>query len=61
MVACKQIGEGTLHVPELLGDIKIKPVTTEDAFDVKLESRRAQNSKILDLLQTYRNRKPFKS
>lgn len=61
MVACKQIGEGILHVPELLGDMKIKPVTTEDAFDVKLESRRAQNSKILDLLQTYRNRKPFKS
>merc|ERR1712151_677587 len=61
MVACKQIGEGTLHVPELLGDMKIKQVTTEDAYDVKLDSRRAHNGQILDLLQTYRHRKPFKS
>jgi len=59
MVACKQIGEGTLHVPELLGDMKIKPVSTEGAYDVKLESRRAHNRQILDLLQQYTNRKPF--
>jgi len=61
MVACKQIGEGTLHAPELLGDMKIKEITTENAYDIKLDSRRAHNSQILDLLQTYRHRKPFKS
>lgn len=59
MIACKQIGEGTLHIPELLGDFKIDPVTIDDAYDVKLESRRVHNSQVLDLLQRYTNRKSF--
>ena len=59
-MACKQIGEGTLHVPELLGDMKIDPITTEGAYDTKLESTRLQNKKIIELLQRYTKRtSPF--
>ena len=59
MVACKEIGEGTRHVPELLGDITIEPITTAGAYDKKLESKRVQNDEILELLRRYTNRKAF--
>jgi glutamate--cysteine ligase catalytic subunit len=58
-LACTQIGLGRLHVPELLGDMKIKPVTTEGAYDAKLESIRAQNDVVLELLRRYTSRKAF--
>lgn len=58
-LACTQIGEGRLHVPELLGDVKIKLVTTEGAYDAKLESIRAQNDVVLELLKRYTSRKAF--
>jgi len=61
MVACKEIGEGTRHVPELLGDIKIKPITTTGAFDTKLESKQMNNDQILDLLRRYTHRNSFTS
>jgi len=61
MVACKEIGEGTLHVPELLGNIKIDPITTAGAYDIKLESRRVKNEQLLGLLQQYSVRKSFSS
>jgi glutamate--cysteine ligase catalytic subunit len=57
LVACKDIGEGKLHVPELLGDVHIDPITTEGAYDTKLDSGRVQNKRILELLQRYRQRK----
>lgn len=59
MKACKDIGEGTLHVPELLGNLKIEPITKEGAYDVKLDSRRVRNDRVLELLQRYTNRKSF--
>lgn len=59
MKTCKEIGEGKLHVPELLGNINIEPITTEGAYDVKLDSRRVQNDRVLDLLRRYTNRKSF--
>jgi hypothetical protein len=59
-MACKEIGEGKLHIPELLGDIEIEPITTEGAYDTKLESKRLQNKKIIELLQRYTKRtSPF--
>jgi glutamate--cysteine ligase catalytic subunit len=57
--ACRDIGIGKLHVPELLGKVKIEPITDEGAYEVKLESSRAQNERILDLLTRYTNRKSF--
>lgn len=59
MQACKDIGEGKLHVPELLGDFKIDPITKDGAYDVKLDSRRVQNERVLQLLQRYTNRSAF--
>ena len=57
LMACKNIGEGTLHVPELLGDVRIDPITTEGAYDTKLDSGRVHNKRILELLQRYIQRK----
>lgn len=59
MQACKDIGEGKLHVPELLGDVKIEPITTEGAYEVKLQSGRAHNTRVLELLQRYTRRSSF--
>lgn len=56
MMTCRDIGEGKLHIPELLGDVNIKPITTEGAYKVKLNSKRVQNEQILDLLKRYTNR-----
>lgn len=61
MTACKDIGEGTRHVPELLGDLMIDPITTAGAYDIKLESKRVQNEHLLDLLRRYSHRKAFSS
>ena len=61
MQACKDIGEGRLHVPELLGDFTIDPITKEGAYDVKLDSKRVQNERVLQLLQRYTNRASFSS
>lgn len=59
MQTCNDIGIGKVHIPELLGDIKIDPVTTEGAYQVKLESKRVQNERILELLGRYKKRKAF--
>ena len=61
-MACRDIGVGKLHVPELLGDEQIDPITMEGAYDTKLDSRRVQNQRILELLQRYsRRRSQFSS
>jgi len=57
LIACKEIGEGKLHVPELLGSVHIDPITTEGAYDTKLDSGTVQNKRILELLQRYKERK----
>jgi hypothetical protein len=59
LIACKEIGEGTLHVPELLGDVFIDHITTEGAYDTKLDSKRVKNGRILELLQRYTQRSAF--
>lgn len=59
MVACKDIGEGTRHEPSLLGDLKIEPITTVGAYDVKLDSKRVQNKEVLGLLGRYAKRSSF--
>jgi glutamate--cysteine ligase catalytic subunit len=61
MVACRDIGEGKLHIPELLGGVRIDPITTEGAYETKLDSKRVQNEQILSLLQRYTNRSAFSS
>jgi len=53
---CTDIGLGNVHVPELLGDIKIAPVTAEGAYEIRLDSKRAQNERVLQLLQRYKTR-----
>eukprot|EP00529_Nitzschia_sp_RCC80_P004694 CAMPEP_0113500224 /NCGR_PEP_ID=MMETSP0014_2-20120614/32191_1 /TAXON_ID=2857 /ORGANISM="Nitzschia sp." /LENGTH=940 /DNA_ID=CAMNT_0000394499 /DNA_START=349 /DNA_END=3171 /DNA_ORIENTATION=+ /assembly_acc=CAM_ASM_000159 len=57
MMACKDVGEGKLHVPELLGDEKIKPITADGAYATKLDSKRVPNERILELLQRYTKRR----
>ena len=59
MKTCKDIGEGRLHVPELLGEFKVDPISLEGAYDIKLDSKRVQNDHVLQLLQRYTQRKPF--
>jgi len=61
MTACRDIGEGRLHVPELLGNVTIKPITSEGAYGVKLDSGRVQNDQLLGLLKRYTHRKSFKA
>jgi len=56
LIACTEIGEGKLHVPELLGDVFIEEITTEGAYDTKLDSKRVQNKRVLELLQRYTRR-----
>eukprot|EP00586_Coscinodiscus_wailesii_P019552 CAMPEP_0172506918 /NCGR_PEP_ID=MMETSP1066-20121228/199582_1 /TAXON_ID=671091 /ORGANISM="Coscinodiscus wailesii, Strain CCMP2513" /LENGTH=921 /DNA_ID=CAMNT_0013284207 /DNA_START=183 /DNA_END=2948 /DNA_ORIENTATION=- len=57
MIACKEIGEGERHVPELLGDLRIKPIKPDGSWDVKLDSKTVRNDDILELLRRYTNRK----
>eukprot|EP00536_Pseudo-nitzschia_multiseries_P008446 jgi/Psemu1/319394/estExt_fgenesh1_pm.C_2140008 len=56
MVACRDIGEGKLRAPELLGDIRIKEITTDGAYQTKLDSRRVTNDRLVELLQRYKKR-----
>jgi DNA-binding ferritin-like protein (Dps family) len=56
MITCKEIGEGKLHVPELLGDVIIEEITTDGAYQIKLDSRRVTNQRIVELLQRYTRR-----
>ena len=56
MIACKDIGEGKLHVPEMLGDVRIKEITTDGAYQTKLDSKRVTNQRIVELLQRYTKR-----
>ena len=56
MVACKDIGEGKLHIPEMLGDVHIKEITTDGAYQTKLDSKRVTNHRIVELLQRYTKR-----
>jgi len=59
MVACKEIGEGARSAPEILGNVKIRPISAGDAYNRKLESRRVENQRILSLLDRYSHRKTF--
>jgi glutamate--cysteine ligase catalytic subunit len=58
---CSDIGLGKVHIPELLGDVVIDPITTEGAYEIKLDSRRAKNDHILGLLARYKTRDSFNS
>lgn len=60
MVACKEIGEGKRAVPELLGDVVIKPINAADAYVKKLESKRVNNEQIIALLGRYAARRTFR-
>jgi len=61
MIACRDIGEGKLHIPEILGDYKIDPITPEGAYETKLDSTRIQNEQLLGLLRRYASRNAFNS
>jgi hypothetical protein len=56
LVASKEIGEGKLHAPELLGDVQIREISTDGAYSTKLDSRRVTNQRIVELLQRYTKR-----
>ena len=58
-IACRDIGLGKLHVPELLGNVKIDPIGPDQAYETKLDSTRIQNDRLVDLLQRYTSRKSF--
>jgi hypothetical protein len=58
-VACRDIGLGKLHVPELLGKVYIDPITAENAYETKLDSGRIKNERLLGLLNRYINRHSF--
>jgi len=57
--ACRDIGEGRLHVPELLGRFKIEPISPDGAYEVKLDSSRVQNERLVGLLRRYTRRQSF--
>lgn len=59
MIACRDIGEGKMHIPELLGDVVIDPITADGAYETKLDSSRVQNEQLLDLLRRYTSRRAF--
>ena len=56
---CKSIGEGTVEVPSLLGDVKIEPVTTIGAFDVKMGFAKMSVGDRNNLLRRYTRRNSF--
>jgi hypothetical protein len=60
LVKCKDIGLGKAHVPELLGGVNIDPITAEAAYEVKLDSTRARNDRLVELLRRYTTRKSFR-
>jgi len=59
MIACKDIGEGKRHEPELLGDFRITPIDRDEAYDVKLDSKKINNDCIVHLLRRYSRRRSF--
>jgi glutamate--cysteine ligase catalytic subunit len=59
MLACRDIGEGKLHIPELLGEVTIDPITADGAYETKLDSTRVRNEQLLGLLRRYTSRKSF--
>lgn len=59
MVACKEIGEGTRHERELLGNFRIDEISTAGAYDVKLEGKKIKNDQLFDLLGRYMKRESF--
>jgi glutamate--cysteine ligase catalytic subunit len=59
MMACRDIGQGNLHIPELLGNVTIDPITADGAYETKLDSTRVQNDQLLGLLRRYTSRKSF--
>lgn len=59
MMACKDIGEGKRHEPELLGDFMIDPLSPKGAYDVKLEGKALKNEQLFELLSRYTKRQSF--
>eukprot|EP00588_Corethron_pennatum_P000125 CAMPEP_0194298420 /NCGR_PEP_ID=MMETSP0169-20130528/60152_1 /TAXON_ID=218684 /ORGANISM="Corethron pennatum, Strain L29A3" /LENGTH=1095 /DNA_ID=CAMNT_0039048397 /DNA_START=160 /DNA_END=3448 /DNA_ORIENTATION=+ len=60
MVACKEIGEGTRHEPDLLGDFRIDQVLSAGSYDTKLDSKRVQNDHLIKILHRYTRRDSVK-
>lgn len=60
MIMCRDIGEGQVHVPELTGRERIEPITPDGAYEVKLDSGRVQNERLLQLLHRYTRRQSFR-
>lgn len=45
MIACRDIGEGTRHCPELLGNIQIEKIRAEDAYGSVLAGKLSSNER----------------
>mmetsp|Transcript_4773 Transcript_4773/g.7223 ORF Transcript_4773/g.7223 Transcript_4773/m.7223 type:complete len:774 (+) Transcript_4773:57-2378(+) len=56
MIACKEIGEGHRDCPELLGDLRVRPVLPETGYDVRLDSSKVSRKAAIDLISKYTNR-----
>jgi len=59
VIACKEIGEGTRHEPDLLGDMHVKPIKIDGAYDVKLNAKKVENGDLVQLLRRYADRQSF--
>lgn len=56
--ACRDIGEGRVAAPDLLGsDTVIKPVLPDDAFDVPLAAARIDRNARRELIERYASKR----
>jgi len=59
-IACKDIGEGTRHEADLLGDMHIDLIKIDGAYDVKLDAKKVENTDLVQLLSRYADRQAFR-
>jgi len=58
--ACHDIGLGTRLAPDLLGDVTIRPITPDGAWDIQLSSIAIpKNPQRAALIERYTRRQPF--
>lgn len=60
--ACRDIGDGSRSVPELLGPhSRVKPVLAEDAYDVALQTTKIATDRRIELVESYFQRMSFRT
>jgi len=56
VVEAKAIGEGRKRCPELLGDVVVEPIVTEEAYDVLLTANKVVGKERADIISHYLRR-----